>query len=244
MGNQIEKHIPQQQVSYRALTNQELQGQGPREEESGAWECEHIPGSDDAEKDALLKRQLHAGELCAAFYLGKCIYERPCSEPSAVEVLLSLCKPGDLIQFLSKEGRGGEHWAVCVGGAQAVHWQAGSVRKSFLLDVSAGQHGRMANSSYKYSQSSARVVVRRALEEAESGGGEWRNSECFAAWCKYGRREFKRDGEVRIGRRPYTLHLQQADGTLETAAFQCLVDLIEERQRLEQGEGTATNRIL
>lgn len=67
----------------------------------------------------------------------------------------------------------------------------------------------------------------------------WRNSESFAAWCRYGKREFKIGGELRIGKQPYRLQIQLSAQRSHTLEFQSLEDLIMEKRRNDQIGRTA-----
>uniref|UniRef100_A0A8D2P1Y4 LRAT domain containing 2 n=1 Tax=Zosterops lateralis melanops TaxID=1220523 RepID=A0A8D2P1Y4_ZOSLA len=124
----------------------------------------------------------------------------PCSghgEPGG-ENLLNRCKPGDLVEFVCQAQY--PHWVVYVGDFQVVHLHRLEVVNSFLTDASQGRRGRIANQLYRYKPLSPAAVVRNALEQVGCKDRDlsWRNSECFAAWCRYGKREFKIGGELRI----------------------------------------------
>lgn len=61
----------------------------------------------------------------------------------------------------------------------------------------------------------------------------WRNSEGFAAWCRFGRRELKAGGELQGGgRQTYSLHVLLGDQKYSHALeFQSLEDVIAEKRR-------------
>merc|ERR1712002_406043 len=59
----------------------------------------------------------------------------------------------------------------------------------------------------------------------------WRNSECFAAWCRFGKREFKMGGEIRIGKQPYRLKIFMSDKQSHVLEFQSLEDMVMEKRR-------------
>uniref|UniRef100_A0A8B9DMM0 LRAT domain containing 2 n=1 Tax=Anser cygnoides TaxID=8845 RepID=A0A8B9DMM0_ANSCY len=99
------------------------------------------------------------------------------------------CKPGDLVEFVCQAQY--PHWVVYVGDFQVVHLHRLEVVNSFLTDASQGRRGRIANQLYRYKPLSPAAVVRNALEQVGCKDRDlsWRNSECFAAWCRYGKRE-------------------------------------------------------
>nr|XP_032829839.1 protein LRATD2-like [Petromyzon marinus] len=177
-------------------------------------------------------------------------------EASVAGDLLEFTAPGG--------GGGGSsctHWAVSTGDGRAVYVHHGEVRSDPVAVLSAGRRGRVVSDWYRFKAQSAETVVRRALDQVllqqqqqqqeavmvnGGGGGDedegrqqahgasWRNSECFAAWCRYGKRQFKSGLELRIGKTPYLLKTHLGDGVATTQSFQCLEDLIVERWRLER----------
>lgn len=80
------------------------------------------------------------------------------------------------------------------------------------------------------------MVVQNAMEQVGAKDMElsWRNSECFAAWCKFGKREFKMGGEIRIGKQPYRLKIILPEKQSHVLEFQSLEDLIMEKRRNDQ----------
>ena len=94
----------------------------------------------------------------------------------------------------------------------------------------------MVNDLYRYKPLSPSAVVRNALAHVGAKERElsWRNSESFAAWCRYGKREFKIGGELRIGKQPYRLQIQLSAQRSHTLEFQSLEDLIMEKRRNDQ----------
>uniref|UniRef100_A0A8C3BAK2 LRAT domain containing 2 n=1 Tax=Cairina moschata TaxID=8855 RepID=A0A8C3BAK2_CAIMO len=137
------------------------------------------------------------------------------------------CKPGDLVEFVCQAQY--PHWVVYVGDFQVVHLHRLEVVNSFLTDASQGRRGRIANQLYRYKPLSPAAVVRNALEQVGCKDRDlsWRNSECFAAWCRYGKREFKIGGELRIGNACLLwllLVLQQATCLLSTRLHELLAN--------------------
>ncbi|XP_042528906.1 protein LRATD2 [Dipodomys spectabilis] len=177
---------------------------------------------------------------CSVFYRDECIYQKSFAPGSAAlstytpENLLNKCHPGDLVEFVSQAQY--PHWAVYVGNFQVVHLHRLEVSNSFLTDASQGRRGRVVNDLYRYKPLSPSAVVRNALAHVGAKERElsWRNSESFAAWCRYGKREFKIGGELRIGKQPYRLQIQLSAQRSHTLEFQSLEDLIMEKRRNDQ----------
>ncbi|XP_076864695.1 protein LRATD2a [Brachyhypopomus gauderio] len=175
---------------------------------------------------------------CCVYNRDECIYEKSVLaghlDTSPPEELLHRCEPGDVVEFVATGQY--PHWAVYVGDLQVVHLYRAEVKSSFFMDASQGRRCRMVNDVYRYKPLSPDVVVHNAMGQVGTKDGDlsWRNSECFAAWCKYGKREFKIGGEIRIGKQPYRLKLILADKQFHVLEFQSLEDLIMERRRNEQ----------
>ncbi|XP_017265290.1 protein LRATD2 [Kryptolebias marmoratus] len=173
---------------------------------------------------------------CAVYYRDECVYERRARAATQTpESLLARCRPGDLLEFVATGQY--PHWAVYVGDFQVVHLHRAEVRNNFLTDVSQGKRGRIVNDLYRFYRAlPPDVVVRNALEHVGSRDRElcWRNSECFAAWCRFGKREFKIGGEIRIGKQPYKLKLVFSEKKSHILEFQCLEDVIMEKRRNDQ----------
>uniref|UniRef100_A0A8C9VH75 LRAT domain containing 2b n=1 Tax=Scleropages formosus TaxID=113540 RepID=A0A8C9VH75_SCLFO len=168
----------------------------------------------------------------------ECVYERSARSADAgtrsAESLLTRCRPGDLLEFV---GAGQyPHWAVYVGDLRVVHLHRAEVKMSFLADASQGRRGRVANELYRFRALSPDAVVQRALEQVglKERALSWRNSECFAAWCRFARREFKIGAELRIGKQPYRMKLQLSEKRSHVLEFQSLEDLVMEKRRNDQ----------
>lgn len=172
---------------------------------------------------------------CAVYYRDECVFERSARAHSpevySPENLLNRCKAGDLVEFVA----GGQHphWAVYVGDFQVVHLHRAEVKNSFLTDASRGRRCRIVNELYKFPPLGADVVVQNAMEQVGLKDRElsWRNSECFAAWCRFAKREFKMGGEIRIGKQPYRLKVFLSDKHCHVLEFQSLEDMVAERRR-------------
>ncbi|XP_030644846.1 protein LRATD2a [Chanos chanos] len=175
---------------------------------------------------------------CAIYNRDECIYERTNSttdlETFSPENLLNKCKPGDLVEFVATGQY--PHWAIYVGDFQVVHLHRAEVKNNFLTDVSQGRRCRIVSELYKFKPLSPDMVVQNAMEQVGAKDREllWRNSECFAAWCKFGKREFKMGGEIRIGKQPYRLKIFLPEKQSHVLEFQSLEDLIMEKRRNDQ----------
>ncbi|XP_061520864.1 protein LRATD2a [Phycodurus eques] len=174
---------------------------------------------------------------CTVYKLDECVYEKSrrssALDSYSPEKLLDKCRAGDLVEFVAA-GRY-PHWAVYVGDFQVVHLHRAEVKSAFLTDAGRGRRCRVVNERYKFRARDPDAVVRSALEQVGLKDGElsWRNSEGFAAWCRFGRRELKAGGELRGGaRQPYTLHVLLGDRKYSHALeFQSLEDVIAEKRR-------------
>ncbi|XP_023155711.1 protein LRATD2 [Amphiprion ocellaris] len=172
---------------------------------------------------------------CAIYYREECVHERSTGAAThSPESLLNKCRPGDLLEFVATGQY--PHWAVYVGDFQVVHLHRAEIKNNFLTDVSQGKKGRIVNGLYRYRALPPEVIVRNALDHVGSRDRElyWRNSECFAAWCRFGKREFKIGGEIRIGKQPYRLKLLFSEKKSHVLEFQSLEDVIMEKRRNDQ----------
>ncbi|XP_043820351.1 protein LRATD2 [Dromiciops gliroides] len=262
MGNQVEKltHLSYKEVPTADPTGLD-RDDGPRigvsyifSNDDEEMEQQQGPGQDVGDLQDLPEEQLQTPlpapqqpydprlyEVeCSVYYRDECIYQKSFSSgPAALstytpENLLNKCKPGDLVEFVSQAQY--PHWAVYVGDFQVVHLHRLEVSNSFLTDASQGRRGRVVNELYRYKPLSPSTVVRNALAQvgAKERDLSWRNSESFAAWCRYGKREFKIGGELRIGKQPYRLQIQLSAQRSHTLEFQSLEDLIMEKRRNDQ----------
>lgn len=172
---------------------------------------------------------------CAVYHKDECIYEKSVKAASlevySPENLLNKCRAGDLVEFVAT----GQfpHWAVYVGDFQVVHLHRAEVKNSFLTDAGRGRRCRIVNDLYKFKPLGPDMVVQNAMEQVGLKDRElsWRNSESFAAWCRFGKREFKMGGEIRIGKQPYRLKIMVSDKQSHVLEFQSLEDMITERRR-------------
>ncbi|KAJ3597788.1 hypothetical protein NHX12_001305 [Muraenolepis orangiensis] len=178
---------------------------------------------------------------CSVHYRDECIYQRNVAEakdtPRPAGGLLNTCRPGDLLEFVARGQY--PHWAVYVGEFQVVHLHRAEIKSSFLTDASQGRPGRVVNGLYRYRALPPEVILRNARDHVGDGELCWRNAECFAAWCRYGKREFKIGGEIRIGKQPYRLTLLFSQKNRHVLEFQSLEDVIMEKRRNDQIGRTA-----
>ncbi|XP_034466713.1 protein LRATD2 [Hippoglossus hippoglossus] len=172
---------------------------------------------------------------CAIFYREESVFERSRGAAThTAESLLNKCRPGDLLEFVATGQY--PHWAVYVGDFQVIHLHRAEIKNNFLSDVSQGKKGRIVNGLYRYRALPPEVIVRNARDYVGCRDQElyWRNSECFAAWCRFGKREFKIGGEIRIGKQPYRLKLLFSEKQHHVLEFQSLEDVIMEKRRNDQ----------
>ncbi|KAL2084304.1 hypothetical protein ACEWY4_019822 [Coilia grayii] len=246
MGNQVEKLT---HLSYAEVPTADPNGFDP-EDDCPRIGVSYIFSNDDDDQDDSLEgterepkeedNQYDKGnELeCAVYYREDCVYERSLKliemGTQSPENLLNKCKPGDLIEFVANGQY--PHWVVYVGDFQVVHLHRAEVMNNFLADASQGRRGRIVNDLYKFRPLNPDVVVQNAMEQVGAKDRElnWRNSECFAAWCKFGKREFKIGGEIRIGKQPYRMKVQLSEKKSHVLEFQSLEDLIMEKRRNDQ----------
>ncbi|XP_034031253.1 protein LRATD2 [Thalassophryne amazonica] len=245
MGNQVEKltHLNYAEVPTSDPNGLDPSDDGPRIGVSyifsndGGDEDDHddgvqnfnLPHHDDKPFDPEDELQ------SAVFYREECVFERAAGAAThSAESLLNKCRPGDLLEFVASGQY--PHWAVYVGDFQVVHLQRAEIKNNFLSDVSQGKKGRIVSALYRYHALPPEVIVRNALDHVGTRDRElyWRNSECFAAWCRFGKREFKVGGEIRIGKQPYRLKLVFTDKKNHVLEFQSLEDVIMERRRNDQ----------
>lgn len=186
---------------------------------------------DEDEYDSLREME------CAVYYRDECVYERKGADAGSLqswENLLNRCKAGDLVEFVAAGQY--RHWAVYTGDFRVVHLHRGEVQTDHLSDAAQGKRGRIVNHLYKFRALNPDVVVKNALDQlgVKDSSVCWRNSECFAAWCRFAKREFKTGGELRIGKQPYRMKLQLSEKRSHELEFQSLEDLIMEKRRNEQ----------
>lgn len=162
----------------------------------------------------------------------------------AVSALPALCAPGDLLELLwlqpaPEPAAPAPHWAVYVGGGHIIHLHQGEIRQDSLYEAGAANVGRVVNSWYRYRPLVAELVVQNACGHLGLKREEicWTNSESFAAWCRFGKREFKAGGEVQAGTQPpqqqYYLKVHLGENKVHTARFHSLEDLIREKRRID-----------
>ncbi|XP_051576976.1 protein LRATD2 [Myxocyprinus asiaticus] len=246
MGNQVEKLT---HLNYSELPTADPNGFDP-EEEAPRIGVSYIFSTDDDEQEENIdetEKDLNMDDKhydcrneleCAVYYRDECVYERSIRliemGTLSCENLPHKCKPGDLVEFVAVGQY--PHWAVCVGELQVVHLYRNEIKCDFLYDASQGKRGRIVNDLYKFRSLRPDVVVQNAMEQVGIKDRDicWKNSECFAAWCRFGKREFKTGGEIRIGKQPYKMKLQLSEKKSHVLDFQSLEDLIMEKRRNSQ----------
>uniref|UniRef100_A0A8C6UY40 Zgc:110182 n=1 Tax=Neogobius melanostomus TaxID=47308 RepID=A0A8C6UY40_9GOBI len=234
MGNQVEKLT---HLSYAEVPTSDPNGFDPGDDGQRIGVSYIFSNDDDDDQEDNFENfstetsRVHHEEKpfdprdeleCAIFYRDECLYER------------KSVQGGDLLEFVATGQY--PHWAVYVGDFQVVHLHRAEIKNSFLTDVSQGKQGRIVNGLYRYRALPTEVIVRNALDHVGARDRElyWRNSECFAAWCRFGKREFKIGGEIRIGKQPYKLKLLFSDKKSHVLEFQSLEDVVMEKRRNDQ----------
>ncbi|XP_075937529.1 protein LRATD2-like [Anarhichas minor] len=252
MGNQVEKLT---HLNYAEVPTTDPNGFDPEDDDGPRIGVSYIFSNDDDEQEDNLDRHAVNHEekpfnprdelACAIYYREECVYETNAGAAThSAESLLNKCRPGDLLEFVATGQY--PHWAVYVGDFQVVHMHRAEIKNNFLTDVSQGKKGRIVNGLYRYRALPPEVIVRNALDHVGSRDRElyWRNSECFAAWCRFGKREFKIGGEIRIGKQPYRLKLLFSEKKTHVLEFQSLEDVIMEKRRNDQiGKDAVTQEL-
>lgn len=152
----------------------------------------------------------------------------------SVKTLLTMCKQGDLLELVANAQA--PHWAIYEENDQVIHLHKGEIRKDNLLEVSNGRPGRIVNNRYRYRPLPADLVMQNAAGHLGLSSGEisWTNSESFAAWCRFGKREFKAGGEAHSAeQQQYFLKVHLSGSGVHTLVFRSLEDMIRERRRLD-----------
>lgn len=239
MGNQVEKlsHLTYDELPTADPTGYEAHDDSsdcPRigvsyifsnDDEEGEEEGGETPDAQDCDVGAEIG--------CCVYFREDWIYDRPSSVAglqSAVD-LVDRVGPGDLLEFVAVSQL--PHWVVCTDHGQIVHLHRDAVTADDLLEAARGRRGRVVNELYRFPALSPDAVVRNALSQVgrKEAVGCWRNSESFAAWCRFGRREFKIGGELRVGKQPYRMTLRLSDSDSHDLHFQSLEDVIAEKRR-------------
>ncbi|MFT7819374.1 protein FAM84A [Arapaima gigas] len=147
--------------------------------------------------------------------------------------LLAACRPGDLLELVA--GDEPPHWAVYERDGQVIHLYGGEIRRDGLLEVSDGRMGRVANGRYRYRALPPDLVVQNARGHLGLRAPDvcWTNSESFAAWCRFGKREFKAGAEARAPGQRYFLKVHLSASDVHTLAFHSLEELIRERRKVD-----------
>ncbi|XP_077593420.1 protein LRATD1 [Stigmatopora nigra] len=186
----------------------------------------------------------------SAFRAQECIFsklrENQDLDVYAASTLLAVCKPGDLLELVAAAQA--PHWAVCERHGRVIHLHKGEIRRDGLLEACNGRRGRVANGRYRYRALPADLVVQNAAGHVGLRGQEicWSDSESFAAWCRFGKREFKAGGEAHSAahqhrhqhpehqhQHQYVLKVRLAGRGVHTLGFRSLEDMIRERRRLD-----------
>ena len=151
----------------------------------------------------------------------------------SAKTLLTMCKPGDLLELVATAQA--PHWAIYEHDDQVIHLHKGEIRKDSLLEVSNGRHGRIVNNRYRYRPLPPDLVMQNAVGHLGLSSEDicWTNSESFAAWCRFGKREFKAGGEAHSAEQQYFLKVHLSGSGVHTLVFRSLEDMIRERRRMD-----------
>ncbi|XP_006008609.1 protein LRATD1 [Latimeria chalumnae] len=178
----------------------------------------------------------------SAFCCQECIFSKLRENEDlnvySVKTLFARCKAGDLLELVCPAADHPSHWAVYVGNGQIVHLHKGEIRKDSLYEIGSGRLGRIVNSWYRYRPLPAELVLQNAGGHLGLKSPEicWTNSESFAAWCRFGKREFKAGGEVQTGSQQYFLKIHLSENNVHTLRFRSLEELIREKRRVDASD--------
>lgn len=174
----------------------------------------------------------------SAFCAQECIFSKLRENEDlnvySAKTLLGMCKPGDLLELVAAAQA--PHWAVYDRDDRVIHLHKGEIRQDSLLEICNGRRGRIVNSRYRFRPLPADLVMQNAAGHLGLSGGEicWTNSESFAAWCRFGKREFKAGGEAHCAeRQQYFLKVRVSGSGVHTLVFRSLEDMIRERRRVD-----------
>ncbi|XP_028295582.1 protein LRATD1 [Gouania willdenowi] len=154
----------------------------------------------------------------------------------SVKTLVTMCKPGDLLELVAAAQP--PHWAVYEQDDHVIHLHKGQIRKDRLSEISNGRHGRIVNNRYRYRPLPPDLVMQNAAGHLGLSTEDicWTNSESFAAWCRFGKREFKAGGEAHSSaQQQYFLkvHVSGSGVHAHTLVFRSLEDMIRERRLVD-----------
>ncbi|CAL9692307.1 unnamed protein product [Knipowitschia caucasica] len=173
----------------------------------------------------------------SAFCCQECIFSKLHEHEDlnvyTVKSLLTMCKPGDLLELVGTAQA--PHWVIYEQEDRVIHLHKGEIRKDSLLELSNGRHGRIVNNRYRYRPLPADLVMQNAVGHVGLSTEDicWTNSESFAAWCRFGKREFKAGGEVHSAEQQYFLKVHLSGSGVHTLVFRSLEDMIRERRRVD-----------
>ncbi|KAK6488501.1 protein LRATD1-like [Huso huso] len=153
----------------------------------------------------------------------------------SIKTLLTMCKPGDLVELVYVANDQQPHWAIYEGKGHIIHLYKGEIRKDSLYEISNGRLGRIVNNWYRYRPLPADLVMQNACGHLGLRTDEicWTNSESFAAWCRFGKREFKAGGEIQTAEQRYFLKIHVSENNVHSLMFHSLEDLIREKRKMD-----------
>ncbi|RXM37010.1 Protein FAM84A [Acipenser ruthenus] len=175
----------------------------------------------------------------SAFCCQECIFSKLRENEDltiySIKTLLTVCKPGDLVELVYVANDQQPHWAIYEGKGHIIHLYKGEIRKDSLYEISNGRLGRIVNNWYRYRPLPADLVMQNACGHLGLRTDEicWTNSESFAAWCRFGKREFKAGGEIQTAEQRYFLKIHVSENNVHSLMFHSLEDLIREKRKMD-----------
>ncbi|KAJ3606821.1 hypothetical protein NHX12_026340 [Muraenolepis orangiensis] len=192
-----------------------------------------------AEEGPLAVSEVEYSAFCSQECIFSKLRENEDLNVYSATTLLTMCKPGDLLELVAAAQA--PHWAIYERDDRVIHLHMGEIRKDSLLEVSGGRRGRIVNNRYRFRPLPADMVMQNAAGHLGLHRGEicWADSESFAAWCRFGKREFKAGGEAHSAaaaaqqQQQYFLKVHLSGSGVHTLVFRSLEDMIRERRRVD-----------
>lgn len=169
------------------------------------------------------------------------------SEAADINSVCSILQPGDIVEFCADLHS--HHWVVYTGNRQCVRLKHGKVTEEVITTLLPDRMARIATGVYRFKTLPSAQICSAAKSQIGKDS-VWPNSECFAAWCRYGCPEFMSDNlqikdldSSKQSSEPttetYKLEIYNEANVLEeTKEFPCLVELIKYRRKLERDRDT------
>ncbi|MBN3317171.1 FA84A protein, partial [Atractosteus spatula] len=88
----------------------------------------------------------------SAFCCQECIFSKLRENEDlniySIKTLLTMCKPGDLLELVHVANDQPPHWTIYQGDDQVIHLHKGEIRKDSLFEISNGRLGRIVNNRF------------------------------------------------------------------------------------------------